>query len=371
MSLFALKPVGATSANSPSTAPILRQTNDPRYPKRKRNEVRYVASDVSDSDLDVDDSTDSETDAEEYGVMKKRVRTYQPCSSKPLPKHKIFPFMSLPAELRNRIYEECLPDMTRTTEEHRDGDTESKPSIWFYEKQKSYKRTVEQILASDDEKLLQHAWTSYSNFLQRGTTSSGRLRPVRLTEDSDAEDDVLVDLKPKRLALSILAVSKTIYAEAAPMLYSQILVFTDTSALMAFASQLSSMTARLLRHIKVQLWISTRSRKSTGFSAMAMLAAKGATELETMHINCSIGHFWSYSWRDKSREQKVPKRVARKVYRECYLWLEAVGRAKGDLRAGVEVLRLCETNFEGWDTGVEDGVRMYKEELGRLLGGRV
>jgi hypothetical protein len=94
-----------------------------------------------------------------------------------------------------------------------------------------------------------------------------------------------------------------------------------------------------------------------------------------------MGYFYSYSWRG-GREQMVPKRVARKVYRECYDWLEVVGGAKADVSKSVEVLRLSEENFGSWVGGtqagdgtkeeqLERGKKMYKTELLRLVcGGR-
>ncbi|KAF2191767.1 hypothetical protein K469DRAFT_746204 [Zopfia rhizophila CBS 207.26] len=299
--------------------------NDPellasRYPKRKRVEVRYFSSD---NGSDSDASTDSET---ECVPMNKRARTRTARSSKPLPKHKVFPFMSLPAELRNKIYEECLPDRTQNlTTEDRDNS-----AIWFCSKQKSYQRSVKQLISLEDQELDNMQWGRY--YRPYRPTGRGRGQPNH--EESEISDAEAAEKTPKRLGLNILAVCKAIYREAAPMLYSEHLVFADTGALMAFASHLSPMSARLLRHIEIRIWISTRSRKSMGFAAMAMLAAKGATNINRLHINCEIGRFWSYCWREKARQQKVPKRVARKVYRECYLWLEAVGMKKGDARAG-------------------------------------
>ncbi|KAF2704989.1 hypothetical protein K504DRAFT_494372 [Pleomassaria siparia CBS 279.74] len=327
-----IQPLNGRSEPSRSTS---QEPDTSRYPKRKRAQVKYYTEGE-----DGDDSTDSETEC----VPLKRAKSTRP--TKPLPPQKIFPFTSLPAELRNRIYEECFPEMPTLSAQAREGE---QGTIWFRAKQKAYRRSVEQFFP-DEEEIERTEYASSRCYgmgrrLQRG--QRGRVVPP--TED-DEEDEEEMAGKPadKRLGLNILALNKAIYDEAAPMVYGQRLVFADTVALMSFASMLSPRTAKLIRHIEVCSWNLTRSRKSIPFTAMAILAAKGVTDLETLSISCEIGWFSSWS-RNDNRCTPVPKRVARKVYRDCFLWLEAVGREsllKGESRwKGVDALVISEDNM--------------------------
>lgn len=109
---------------------------------------------------------------------------------------------------------------------------------------------------------------------------------------------------------------------------------------------------------------------------MSMLAAKGVTNLTNLHINCSMGFFYSRrSWRTPTgiqwKETSPAKKIARKVYRDCYLWLEAMGSCYGDLYKGLEVLRLNGNMFVGreetWENVKDEDKVMYQEELRRLL----
>ena len=115
-----------------------------------------------------------------------------------------------------------------------------------------------------------------------------------------------------------------------------------------------------------------------GYLGMTLLAAKGAFNLERLHINCSLGYFHSWAWRNSNRAQPLPKRVARKVYRDCYPWLEAVGvhratNPEGELNemhAGIDILEINERNF-GPDTVSEkereETHREYRKELRKLV----
>lgn len=203
-------------------------------------------------------------------------------------------------------------------------------------------------------------------------TQRGRRQPQQQQQDeSDSENEADIDPGPKRLGMNLLAVCKQIYDEMAPMFYRQRLVFLESDALISFATQLSPRTAKLLRHIEIRSWGMTRSRKTRGYMAMAMLAAKGVTNLEVLKINCSIGWFHSWSrWRrgGNPREIPIPKRVARKLYRDCHPWLEAMGTASGDYLRGVEILQLQgEDNFRDYRGGYEEGLALTKKELKKLL----
>ena len=253
-------------------------------------------------------------------------------------------------------------------------------TIWFRSKQRAYRRSIEQFVPNEEELQQMDDGVPYSRtrFGRRRGTGRGRPVPVPVpvqNNDDDDEDDKEIPGKAadKRLGMNILALNQALYNEAAPMVYRQRLVFADTVALMAFASLLSPRTAKLIRHIEVRDWNLTRSRKSMGFIAMSMLAAKGVTNLEKLHINCTIGYFSSYR-RTEQEATSVSKRVARKIYRDCFLWLETVGRAKlleGESRwAGIDMLDVNEDNFQQYFSSTdasEEGKMAFKKELKRLL----
>jgi hypothetical protein len=92
----------------------------------------------------------------------------------------------------------------------------------------------------------------------------------------------------EKTGLAILATCKQIYNEAAPLLYSQHLVFSNADALITFASHVSPRNARFIRHIKIDVWDSCRSgsgkrRRLRGQTAIALLKTKGV-ELETLQL---------------------------------------------------------------------------------------
>lgn len=213
---------------------------------------------------------------------------------------------------------------------------------------------------------------------RRGT---GRGRPLASHNGSNDHDNSESESEepqagPKMFGFNIMSVCKQMYDEAAPMMYAQPLVFTDVDGLFAFAAKLSPRTAKLLRSIEIRCWTPTRSRKSRGYSAIGMLSAKGVTNLTSLFINCSMGYFtnrsyWGVVGRRQRKETPIPKKIARKVYRDCHLWLEAMGSAHGDLYKGVEVLQLSGEMFtssgECWVDVEDEDKTMYKKELRRLL----
>jgi hypothetical protein len=195
--------------------------------------------------------------------------------------------------------------------------------------------------------------------------SGGRYHYHRQNSKNEDSDRERTEFSP-----NILAVSKTIHAEAASFLYTQRIVVADTYALLTFLNQIGPQNASMLRELTIQGWCSSRSHKSINYPAMSLLAI--ATNLEKLNIACSVGYFryyggWRYS-RGKTTECAV--RVARKVYRDCHPWLEAVGRTRGDITAGIGMIAIDEEqNFEGKGHGVGMDVQMdlFAKELRRLL----
>lgn len=245
-------------------------------------------------------------------------------NSRPLPKKKIFPFMKLPAELRNKIYEECLTN---------------DDAIYITSKQRSFRRVAVRTTPS--------ACTAISGYRRRTyyRWSHDRQRAEQVPGEGEA-------FKP--LVPNILAVSKTIYDEAVHILYGQPITLTDTRALLDFTTMMTPKTAGMLRDITVLSWCDSRAQKSVNYPAMALLAAAGVVNLERLNLDCKLNYFWSWGYQQGREDDKpIARRVARKVYRDCYPWLYAVGIAKGDIYGALEVLRISDNNF-GASTRRED-----------------
>jgi hypothetical protein len=251
-------------------------------------------------------------------------------------------------------------------------------TIWFRSKQIAYRRSVEQYLPSEEDLQLWGDGSTHGRRHYQRRNYRGTQRPHQVQHGDEDDEEVAGKSVDKKLGMNLLALNQAIYNEAAPMVYRQRLIFTDTVALLAFASTLSPRTAKLIRSIEILDWNLTRSRKSMGFTAMTMLAAKGVTNLEKLRISCLVGSFWS--WRRSNGEQAdgVPKRVARKVYRDCFLWLETVGRAKlledASRWAGIDVLEISDENYrEALQAGksekdaFEEADIKFRKELKRLL----
>lgn len=161
-----------------------------------------------------------------------------------------------------------------------------------------------------------------------------------------------------RLCAALLATSKAIYAEAAPILYGQRFVAWDGFALMAFLMLLSPERMALLRTVAIHDWTDTRSHSSTNLPAIALLR-DAAPHLEALQIRTPFvrrfGSYYHYHSRHQGALTPVV-RLARKVYRDCHPFLYAVMRARG-FAAVLGVVRLVE---EDWETLADDARRNTK-----------
>jgi hypothetical protein len=254
--------------------------------------------------------------------------------------------MALPGELRNKIYEECLKDCN--INQH--GEYEE--CLWLRSKQKRYHRTVERVNLTSDY------WEENSKYSNHSLCCNSSRRGVRAFDPRNpGTKDEQTTLVP-----NILAVSKQIYQEAMPILYGQRMVFADVTALAAFAAKLSGNAASHIRNVEIRCWNQTVSRRNMPFTAMVLLAAKGATNLQTLQINCRVGYMYfgqyynryPFSSRPVKSEDEIPKMYARRVYRACYPLLEAMGYAKPEdsqqcsWYRGIDVIRFGEHIFQDW-----------------------
>jgi hypothetical protein len=272
-------------------------------------------------------------------------RAKLPKNSKPFSRHQIFPFMyviihpsfyhpinnyrKLPAELRNRIYELALCD---------------EDAVYVSSKTKGYRRVAKRCVRGD-------FGSQFNNY-----------RYHNRNDNSQEEEEI----EPTTFSPNLLAVSKTIHAEAASFLYTQPITVADNYALLTFLNQIGPQHASMIREITITSWCFSRSHKSINYPAMSMLGA--ITNVERLNINCSVGYFRYYSW-NRAKKIACAVRVARKIFRDCHPWLEAIGQAKGDVTAGIEMLAIDKKkNFDGSsDASMNEQMDLFKKELSRLL----
>ncbi|RMZ71224.1 short-chain dehydrogenase reductase sdr [Pyrenophora seminiperda CCB06] len=159
-----------------------------RYSKRKRTQVTYHMEEM--------DVSDAESEFETLKVKKRKAKTIAPPLRKALRKREIFPFMQLPAELRNMIYTYALTD-----------------GLGIY--------------------LI-------------GITKDNR----RNTQRVSAKPYMMTPLVP-----SLLAVNKQIYREGIDILYDNEFFFANGFALYAFMINLGPTGAKHIKKITLQAYL--------------------------------------------------------------------------------------------------------------------
>ncbi|KAF2627379.1 hypothetical protein BU25DRAFT_341505, partial [Macroventuria anomochaeta] len=242
-------------------------------------------------------------------------------ASRPLPKRKIFPFLQLPAEIRNMIYNYALTDPS---------------GIKFVAVQRNKRRCVERV--------------SNKTFDSVGTGSY--YQSHRINDDADEQ--------PTSLVPSLLAVNKQIHQEGCDILYGNELVFADTIALYAFMINLGPGSALHLKTMRLKGWGFGRTSKAYNNACFAVLI--WATNIEKFYIDANIGWY------------RQPKNAAQQIYRNAFPWLEAVGHAKGKFDAALDVLDIADESLargyygKSQDTSDAHRRKMFNDELSRNLG---
>ncbi|KAF2236964.1 hypothetical protein EV356DRAFT_530476 [Viridothelium virens] len=301
------------------------------YPKRKRAQVSY---------------TELDSDNGEHGPSENHVALISPSKKRPkklvqpLPKHKIFPFMDLPRELRDEIYCELL--------------TDSK-GIYLANEMRGIRRVVKQ----DNREIVHEPWWKKDRRYDN--------RPCYTTY-------TIKSMERQELATHFLAVSHVIKSEAEPWLYSDNrFILEDTVALHGFVTTLTPSTRGLLRRITILGWGWTQMRKPMNFSAFSTLA-EGGVNLRSLRFDCDLR---CVSTSDLGRK------LAKLLYRSCFLWLEAMARIRGveDALAVLDltVENLKETPKQLWNQQLQKGesqpppspeevLQVFRRQLKQYLG---
>ncbi|KAH9845445.1 hypothetical protein Tdes44962_MAKER06654 [Teratosphaeria destructans] len=311
--------------------------------KRKRLPISYAAADEAlDSMLGVEAfEADYESDGDvdmTYGSRAKPKTKSKPAkrrkTSRNAKKEKPFPFMLLPAELRDVIYELALTDPS---------------GVALASTTKDYRRTVTRIPSS-----------SASGYRYRGR----RWRHGR-HDSQQSQRSQTRGAKPNQLVPSLLAVSKAVHAEAVGWLYQQPIIVSDNYALHSFLASIGSHRTQVT-DIVVRGWGEGRgAHKAMNYCAFAMLST--CTNLKSLFLDCEIGYV------------RRPYRLARQIFRDANVWLDAYGARHGSKDAAVDMLELRECNFDRNEAPVwnhrdlqlpekDNFKKEFKAELRRLLG---
>ncbi|KAI4181390.1 MAG: hypothetical protein L6R41_006652 [Letrouitia leprolyta] len=302
-------------------------TNDPPrrvLPKRKRKETSYFPTDSEDSDVELEETGDNGV-GDGTSLHNKKVKLSAPSKpAKPLLKKQIFPFTSLPPELKNKIYEYVL------TSEH------EVPIVW---KLRQYRHIA--VLGDTD---------SFQAFLRRGRYSY-LSKPAK-------------QVQTPSFGPSILRLNRQFYAETLPILYgANTFAFENTHAMLAFCACIKPKNCALLRQVSLKHMGYSKGTKALNNPGFAQLAS--AVNLTRLIMDCSI----HYSGRGDQ--------IARQFYRDAHHWLEAVASNKGRRDAAVEIVELGVENvrYYGYTSDNEDASRAkllaitasFHDELRRML----
>ncbi|KAL8846133.1 MAG: hypothetical protein Q9221_008750 [Calogaya cf. arnoldii] len=246
-------------------------------PKRKRKETSYFPS-------------DSESDLEDHEEKAKTIPAIRP--PKPLPKKRIFPFPSLPAELKNKIYSYALT---------------SDDAIHLISKRRHQFR--HSVALGDTD--------SFGKDSRRG--SYGYMR----------SNTNLVIRKPP-LVPQLLALNQQIHDETQPILYgANIFAVEDMKALHTFLAEIGHKNCAALQQISIKQLGHSRTTSSMAYPAFVLLS--NAVNLTRLEMDCAI----SYG---------EGNRIGRAFWREAHHWMESIGRHKGRRDAALDIVKLTTKN---------------------------
>lgn len=227
--------------------------------------------------------------------------------------YKIFPFLELPADIRNIVYTYALTDAS---------------GINFVAVQRNQRRCVERV-SQKTLSLVSHGQSHYQS--------------KRTNDNVEDVEDTSMSLVP-----SLLAVNKQIHQEGCHILYGNELVFANTSALYAFMINIGPVNALYLKKMRLKGWGYGRTSKAYNNACFAVLV--WATNLQKFFIDTKIG------WCTR------PKRAAQHFYRDAFPWLEVVGNAKGNFDAALDILDLSEGSLE-WQDSCDPPQNMTNEDM--------
>jgi len=246
---------------------------------------------------------------------------------------KPFPFMELPPELRDMIYELALTDGTG--------------SMCIEAKTKAYRRGICRDPAYDPRRY--------------GYDFDGYRRQPRPEVETENDAPTKYSLVP-----NILAVSKQIHSEAINILYGQDFIFRETDSLHRFLTLIGPRNQKRLHCIDLKSFCTGRNTKAVNHCAFASLAT--VTNLKTLRLNRIYCGYYASA-----------KGLARSLYSDAHFFLEAYGTAHGRWDAAIDIIELNEDTFKSFHSyrqklavdkqpSSEENRAVFRAELGHLLG---
>lgn len=282
--------------------------NEPSRRLRKLARLSYV--ELAESDIESDAGSGYNSDSSvEWGPRAKQIKVKRSRNAKA---EKPFRFLSLPSELRDKIYRLALQD------------PEGMVLTEGWHAYRRIPRRCQFLRHHNDSK-----YAGLANLAQPATRqplrATGSINNQGVRTQYPAEPTVCT------LSPSLLAVSKQIYAEAAAILYSQPLHFDSTTALHTFLATLSNETASLVRNITIHTYESCGrgTRKAMNVSALTLL--RSCSNLQKLCIEGYHKHNRSYNrgpTTAQARGQRQGRATARQIYRDAVFWLDTIGASK-------------------------------------------
>ncbi|KAH0269174.1 hypothetical protein KCU91_g8897, partial [Aureobasidium melanogenum] len=309
------------------------EATSPSRRLRKRTRISYAEFAESDVESDADSGYNSDSSVD----WDSRSKQTKPKRARKEKLVRVFPFLSLPSELRNKIYSMALEDP--------DG-------MVLHEGWRAHRRVPKRCQYHNCEDRERYAGIGnlvYSN-----------------ESYHNQEGQASCTLVP-----SLLAVSKQIYAEAAAILYSQPLHFVNTTALHSFLAPLSNQTGSLVRNITIHNYENWGRgvRKAMNVSAMTLL--RTCSNLETLRIEGFANYYWHYRhWGTTPNTHKAGRiegmSIAQQIYRDAAFWFDTIGAEKA-----LQVLDLSGLQREAGSDDDAEALRIanivFKEELTALI----
>lgn len=144
------------------------------------------------------------------------------------------------------------------------------------------------------------------------------------------------------LVPTLLATSKAINAEAAPMFWGQPFYVADLATMHTFLYRLGPASLALMREVTIISW--PQGQKNLSGPVFNLL--RGATSLERLAVYDVIIKRHPYRIpRGIGGDQDRARHVAKKLYRELFPWLETMIKA-GGIEHVEKVLQLHEDNLK-------------------------
>ncbi|KAF4536385.1 Hydrolase [Lasiodiplodia theobromae] len=175
---------------------------------------------------------------------------------------------------------------------------------------------------------------------------------VRLTDSTFGRRYAKSREKLPTLIPNLLLLNKAIHAESGSILYQNKLVFYNCTAMWHFLQPLSQTTKSWIK--KIALCDIRTGNIAKGYMAPAFQSLIALPNLQSLQF--LDFDYWYFTWA-----------FAKMFLREAYYWIDAVGKAKGDRHAAIELLAVDTTmtsvspasqeDLQKWSRQVRDSIK--------------